>query len=117
MAFFIGCFFSTWIGRKIGWGLSRSLLYTSNWVICVTLCLLWGISVAYALRLFILATQPDWPLKVFGYGAGAYISIPNFGLLDENTVPPSGMSRHVFIKGIPMLLYIGASVAFAFTVK
>jgi hypothetical protein len=86
MAFFVGCFFSTFIGRKIGWRLSRSFLYTSSWTVCVILCLGWAIGVAYALRLFILAMQPGLVLKVFGYGAGAYISVPNYGLSNENGV-------------------------------
>ncbi len=117
MAFFFGCLASTWVGRKIGWALSRSLLYTSNWGVCIVLCLAWATGVAYALRLFILAMQPGLLLKIFGYGAGAYISIPNFGLLDESTIPPSGMPRHVFIKGVPMFLFIVASITFGFAVS
>jgi hypothetical protein len=117
MAFFFGCLFSTFIGRKIGWAMSRSLLYTSGWAVCVIVCFAWAIGLAYGLRLFILSTQPGLLLKIFGYAAVAYISIPNYGLLDENTMPESGMARHVFIKGVPMILYIIASVAFAFTVS
>lgn len=116
LSFFFGCLASTWIGRKIGWGLSRRLLYTSNWAVCIVLCLAWATGVAYALRLFILAMQPGLPLKLFGYGAGAYISIPNYGLLNESTVPEYGRPRHDFIKGVPSLVYIVTSVVFAFTV-
>ncbi len=72
---------------------------------------------AYALRLFILAEHPGLALKIFGYAAGAYISFPNFGLLDESTIPDYEMPRHVFIKGVPMLLYIIASVVFTFSIS
>jgi hypothetical protein len=116
MAFFLGCLFSTWVGRKIGWGLSR-FLYTSGWAVCIVLCLGWAIGVAYGLRLFILATQPGLLLKVFGYGAGMYISVPNFGLLNESTIPEHGRHRHEFISVVPSLLFILASVVFAFTVS
>ena len=116
MAFFIGCLFSTWIGRKIGWTISRGVLYSSSSAVCIVICLVWSIGVAYALRLSILATQPGLLLKVFGYGAGAYISVPNYGLLDESSIPESGMPRHVLIKGLPFVAFIVASIALAFGV-
>ena len=81
---------------------------------CVVVCVAWGIGVAYALHLFILAMLLGLLLKIFGYGPGAYVSVPNYGLLDESTIPDYKMLRHVFIKGVPMLLYIVASVVFAF---
>jgi len=117
MAFFLGCLFSTWIGNRIGWAISRNLLYTSSWAVCAVVCFVWGIGVAYALRLFILATHPGLLLKIFGYGAGAYISVPNYGLLAESAIPDYEMTRHVFIKGVPMLLYIAASVVLAFSIS
>lgn len=117
MAFFFGCLFSTWVGRKIGWSLSRHFLYTSGWVVSIILCLGWAIGVAYGLRLFILATEPGLFLKIFGYGAGMYISVPNYGLFDESTIPQQGRLRHDFINSVPLLLFILASVVFAFTVS
>jgi hypothetical protein len=117
LLFFFGCLTATWIGRKIGWALSRNLLYTSTWAVCIVLCLAWATGVAYALRLSILAMHPGLLLKLFSYGAGAYISIPNYGLLNESTVPEYGRPRHDFIKGVPSIVYIVASVVFAFTVS
>jgi hypothetical protein len=66
---------------------------------------------AYALRLFISATHPGLLLKIFGYGAVLYISIPNYGLLDESTLPEKELSRHVLIKAVPFFACILASVA------
>ena len=54
--------------------------------------------------------------KLFGYGTGAYISIPNYGLIDEETIPESEMLRHVLIKNVPFIIYIVAEVAFTFSV-
>ena len=99
------------------WAISRSLLYTSSWAVCVILCAAWGIGLAYGLRLFILAMQPGLLLKLFGYPAVAYISVPNYGLVDERMIPESGMPRHIFFRSVPMTLYIVASVIFAFTVS
>jgi hypothetical protein len=117
MAFFVGCLFAIWIGRKIGWALSRSVLYTYSWVACVLICFAWAIGLAYGLRLFVLATQPALLLKIFGYGAGAYIAIPNYRLFDEGTIPESEMPRHLLIKSVPSVVYIVASVAFAFAIS
>ena len=71
MGFFFGCLASTFFGRKIGWALSRSFLYTSNWAVCIVLCLAWATAVAYALRLFIIAMQPGLLLKIFDNGFDA----------------------------------------------
>ena len=119
MAFFFGCLFATWIGRKIGWTLS-GLMYVSGWsgwAVCVILCLGWGIGVAYALHRFIFAVQPFFLLKIFGYAAGAYLSIPNYGLFSEAVIPASVMPRHVFIKAVPVAVYIASSILFAFTIS
>lgn len=33
--------------------------------------------------------HPGLVLKIFGYGGGGYISIPNYGLLDHGAIPES----------------------------
>jgi hypothetical protein len=116
MIFFFGCLIATWIGRKAGWAISRSLLYPSSWAVCVIVCVAWSVGLAYGLRLFILATHPGLLLKIYGYGAGAYISIPNYGLLMESSIPDYVRPRHDFLRGVPSILFIVASLVFAFTV-
>lgn len=117
MAFFFGCLLATWLGRRFGWALSREILYSSRWLACAIICLLWGLGIAYLLRLFIIATGPGMLLKILGYGAGMYISIPNYGLLAENTIPDTALPRHVFIKGVPWVVFMAAPVIFAFAMK
>jgi hypothetical protein len=115
MAFFFGCLSSIWIGRKIGWAISRSVLYSSGWAVCLVLCVAWASGVACVLRLSILTTQPGLLLRLFGYGAGAYISIPNYGLVDEKTIPERRMSRHIFIRSVPFIVYIVTSIMAVFS--
>ena len=79
--------------------------------------MVWGVGLAYGLRLFILAMHPGLLLKIFGYGAGAYVSIPNYGLLDEGSIPNEQLPTHIFIKGVPWILFMGTSVVFAFTIS
>jgi len=117
MVFFFGCLFAAVIGRKLGWGVSRGILYPSGWPLCAVVCLIWGVGLAWGLRLFIIATSPALLLKIFGYGAGMYISIPNYGLFAESTIPESELPRHVFIKGVPWVVFIIASVIFAFIIS
>lgn len=115
MRFFLGCLFAIWLGRMIGWTVSR-VLYSSGWGLCAVVCILWGIGLAYGLRLAILAAHPGLLLKMFGYGAGTYISIPNYGLIEESTIRDYQMYRHVLIKGVPLVLFIITSLVFAFAV-
>jgi len=117
MVFFFGITFAMVVGRKIGWALSRNLLYSSGFVVCIIICLLWSVGLAYGLRHFILSAQPGWLLKIFGYGAGAYVSVPNYGLVDTSTIPPRERARHDFLTGVPPLIFAVASVVFAFAVS
>ena len=105
-----------YLGRKFGWGLSK-VMYVSGWLFCVIGCVLWGFADAYCLRVLINLLHPGVILKIFGFGTGAYVSIPNYGLLDESTIPESALSKHLFIKGVPMLIFIVCSVVFAFTMR
>jgi hypothetical protein len=116
MAFFFVCSVAMFFGRKIGWVLCRSFLYT-NWAVCALACLGWALGLAYGVRSLIVTMHPGWLLRIFAFGVATYISIPNYGLLSENTIPNEGLPRHVFIKSVPFFAFIAASVVFAFTVR
>ncbi len=117
MWFFLGVTFSMFIGRKIGWGLSRGLLYSASIAVCVIACLIWGLGTAYLFRVLVIATNPGLLLKIYGYGAAAYTSIPNYGLLDENSIPDAVIRQHVIMKAVPFFVFIIASIALAFFVS
>ena len=117
MAFFLVCFMAMFFGRKISWALCRGFLYTTNLVVCALACLAWALGLAYGLRSLIVTMHPGWLLKILAFGVATYISIPNYGLLSESTIPNEGLPRHVFIKSVPFFAFIAASVVFAFTVR
>ncbi|TAJ91712.1 hypothetical protein EPO44_14480 [bacterium] len=117
MAFYIESLIALVFGRYFGWWMCRKFLYSSGWTVCVIVCVIWGVGLAYGTRLFILDNNPNLWMKIWAYGTGMYISIPNYGLFDESTVADDALSRHVFIKGVPWILFMLASIVFAFTIS
>jgi hypothetical protein len=43
---------------------------------------------------------------IFGYLRGAYISIPNFGLVNESTIPEHRIYHHRLIGNVTIWVYI-----------
>jgi hypothetical protein len=103
--------------RKVGWVFSEALLYPSPIQIAVVLCMGWACLIAYLTRYLIEWQHLGTILKVVAYGAGGYVSIPNFGLFREDTVPADTNAKHTAISALPLPVYIIASVAFAFFIK
>jgi hypothetical protein len=111
MLFFIIAFVGMYIGRKIGWALSRGILYFSSTPTAVTICVVWGVLVAFGVHVLNEWQHPNIILKIImGYALGAYVSIPNFGLLNESTIPEKESSRHEMISLLPMTTYIIAII-------
>jgi hypothetical protein len=103
------------VGRRVGWGLSRAFLYPAPAVVSLVICLLWGGLVALLLHLLIQQHQPGLLVKlVIGFGAGAYTSIPNFGLVDEATIPDHAAKRHMLVSNLALWTFILSSAALAF---
>lgn len=108
-------FVGLWIGRRLGWWLSRTFLYTVPFAATVVLCLLWGGGVAYIVHALIRATQPNIVVKVImGIGGGSYISVPNYGLINEAAIPAAAEPRHLFISTTPWIVFIVGSAVLGF---
>ncbi len=114
MAFFLLAIFFL-VGRRLGWFLSRAFLYTAPVPLAIVLCVAWGGGVAGVIRLFINYQQPGVLLRwVMGYSLGAYVAVPNFGLLAESSIPDYARDRHLMVSTLPQFVYIVASVVLAF---
>jgi hypothetical protein len=60
--------------------------------------------------------KPFIVVEVIGLGAGAYLSIPNYELFVESSIPATLKGRHSLIKNLSLGTFILASVAFAYAV-
>ena len=115
MVFFFTALAFMYFGRRLGWTLSKTMLYTIPIGGSVVLCIVWGVAIAAAIRGLINWQQPGTVLRWWmGYALGGYVSIPNFGLINEGSIPPHAQTRHALISNLPSLVYIACSVALAF---
>jgi hypothetical protein len=117
MTFFFFALGFMWGGRKLGWALSRALLYNAPVAVAVTLSLAWGIVVAGAMRAVLNWQEPGAVLRwIMGYALAAYVAIPNFGLLVESSIPGDATRRHALVSNLPLITYITVAVVFAFAI-
>jgi len=115
--FFICCIVAPYIGRKLGWALSRHLFYATPSAIAVPLCLLWGVAIAFGFRCMVTGLHPNVILATIGFMAGAYISVPDYGMGDVWQYSFGSATRHDIVSNFPILMYILSSVVFFFVVK
>jgi uncharacterized membrane protein AbrB (regulator of aidB expression) len=95
------------LGRKLGWAVSRAILYPAPIVVSALVSVLWGILVGIGVSWLIGWQQPNTALKwILGFGMGAYVSIPNFGLVNQNTIADFDLPRHFMISNLPMVSFI-----------
>jgi hypothetical protein len=105
-----------YFGRRVGWLLSRASLYLHPLPVIIVECIIWGVFVAYLVHLLISWQQPHWLIRwVLGYALGAYVAVPNYGLLVESSIPDHAQPRHLTISNLPLLAYVASSILFAYT--
>ena len=115
MLYIVIVLIAMYILRKFGWFLSKNGLYGSHDVTVSVICVLWGIGIAYLLHLLNLWQHPNIILKIlFGYGFGIYVSIPNYGLVNDSVVPGEKRARHQLIFLLPLSIFILSSIVFSF---
>jgi len=103
-----------YLGRKIGWAISKKILYPVQEPWGGILSIVWGGVVALCVRLLIDWQHPSIVVKIiFGFMLGAYVSVPNYGLFMESTIPPEAMAKHRLLSTLPFLSYIICSIYFS----
>jgi hypothetical protein len=72
----------------------------------------WGVAVGVSMSALIGWLHPGTVLKwVLGFALGAYVSIPNYGLVVESTIPDYARPRHVMISNVPLLTFVFTELA------
>ncbi len=117
MWFFIVVMVAMFCCRNLGWFFSKGFLYQVSTFKAASFCILWAILLASSLRWAIVVFQPGIIMRVVGFGAGAYASIPNYGLIAESTIPPEGIPRHKLIEAVPFWSFIVASILLAYAMR
>jgi hypothetical protein len=102
------------VGRSLGWWLSKTTLYGRPLPLTIILCLAWGAFFASALHILIREFEPNLIAKVFAYGAGAYVSVPNFGLFAPGSIPVRVQERDFLIQVVPFAAFVVSSVLLYF---
>jgi hypothetical protein len=102
------------IGRTVGWRLSKAILYTGTTAQAFAICLLWGGVLALLIRLTIDWLNPGTIVRVIGFGAAAYVSIPNYGLFAEASIPRNAYRRHRLVTNLPIVIFILGSFALVY---
>jgi hypothetical protein len=115
--FFICCIVAPFIGRKMGWTLSRRVFYSMPSAVAVPLCLLWGVAIALAFRWSITGLHPNLILAILGFAAGAYIAVPDLGIGEVWMAPYGSATRKDIVSNFPFLMYLLSSIAFYFAIK
>jgi hypothetical protein len=109
----VTCLLWVYVGRRMGWWISRKFLYSISTPACVVALCLWGGFTALVLRLLIDYMHPSLFAKVLGYGAAAYVAYPAFGLVNESTIPDHAMDRHHLINTLPIAAFILTAIVLA----
>ncbi|MCX6343943.1 MAG: hypothetical protein NT018_02570 [Armatimonadetes bacterium] len=88
MTFFLATLAFMFLGRKLGWALSRNILYTAPIILTVALALSWGIGVGLVIHRLIICQEPNLILRlIMGYALGAYVAQPIMVCLMNRAFP------------------------------
>jgi hypothetical protein len=101
------------IGRRLGWLISRYSLYADPTPVVLIELVAWGAIVAYLMHVLITWQQPNWIVKwIFGFGLGAYVSVPNYGLFAS--LPSEALPRDAANSNLSLFVFIVCMIAFSY---
>jgi hypothetical protein len=112
IAFVFVSFVFMMVGRKIGWSLSKLIFYPAPAVISFINLIGSGVAVAWGMSVLIGWLHPIVTIKwILGFALAAYVAIPNYGLLQESSIPDEKQMRHAMITWTSLIVYVVTEIA------
>src|ERR1700684_1313673 len=112
IAFVFVAFVFMMVGRKLGWSLSKLIFYPAPAVISFIILIGWGVAVAWGMDGLIVWLHPNVVIKwIMGFALAAYVAVPNYGLLQESSIPDDKQMRHMMISWLPLVVYVLTEIA------
>ena len=107
IAFVFASLVFMYAGRRLGWALSKGFFYSVPAVLSVVGTIIWGIVVGWVMSSLIGWQHPNLVIRwIMGFALGAYVAVPNYGLIQESTIPDSEQARHTVISFVPLIAYV-----------
>jgi hypothetical protein len=92
--------------------LSKLIFYPAPAVISFINLIGWGVVVAVGIDVVIAWLHPNVVIKwIMGFALAAYVAIPNYGLLQESSIPDDKQMRHMMISWVSLIVYVGTEIA------
>jgi hypothetical protein len=94
-------------GRRLGWALSKGFFYSVPPLLSAIGTIIWGIVVGWGISSLIGWEHPNLIVKwIMGFALGAYVAVPNYGMIQESTIPDSELARHIMISFVSLIAYV-----------
>jgi hypothetical protein len=92
--------------------LSKLIFYPAPAVISFINLIGWGVVVAVGIDVVIAWLHPNVVIKwIMGFALADYVAIPNYGLLQESSIPDDKQMRHMMISWVSLIVYVGTEIA------
>lgn len=101
--------------RRAGWFISKNFIYRMGIPFVIIFSIIWGMLIAYLVHILIIWQNPGLILKIIvGYGFGSYLSIPDYGLFNENTLTEEANIKHAILTFVGLGLFVLSTLVFSF---
>lgn len=98
--------------NRVGWRLSKNILYVLPTPVSFTLTILWGFLVFFVFNIVANYFNPYFYFELF-YSLlnGMYCSNPAFGLFKEDTITIDVLTKHKIINIVGVIVFVALTIS------